>query len=313
LVRGSALPGIVFGNGRSYGDVCLNPGGTLWGARAGQVHRLRCRGRRHRVRAGVLLKDIIDVVLPRGWFLPVVPGTQFVTVGGAIANDVHGKAHHVAGSFGRPDLVVRVGAHRWQVMTCSPTRIADWFEATVGGMGLTGVITRARLRLRAWRAAGSMRRRSRSIRWRSSFACRPRPRTNFEYTVSWIDCVSGGRGRGVFFQGKPLRRGASDVFGEPRADVSLDPAGLAGQRPVPARLQFHLYYARRSSSKGAASSTTCRSSFRSTTCSSGTACTVLAASSSTRAVVPPAVALDVTRAMLNEIAARPGWGRSSPC
>jgi FAD/FMN-containing dehydrogenase len=92
---------LPFGNGRSYGDVCLNDGGTL----------LLTRGLDRfiafdpttgvlRAEAGVLLSEILALIVPQGWFLPVTPGTRFVTLGGAVANDVHGKNHHVAGSFG---------------------------------------------------------------------------------------------------------------------------------------------------------------------------------------------------------------------
>lgn len=194
--------GLPFGNGRSYGDVCLNPGGVLWGMRGldrfisfdADSGVIECE-------AGVLLKDIIDVVLPRGWFLPVVPGTQFVTVGGAIANDVHGKSHHVAGSFGHQVLSFELVRTDGQVLQCSPTENADWFQATVGGMGLTGAITRARLQLRKvtgpWLDAETVPFDS----LESFFTLSAQARSRFEYTVSWIDCVSGSRGRGVFFQG----------------------------------------------------------------------------------------------------------------
>lgn len=93
--------GLAYGMGRSYGDVCLNPGGILWNTTgldrfiAFDEHqgRLVCE-------AGLLLRDLQQLCVPRGWMLPVVPGTQLVTVGGAIANDIHGKNHHQAGSFG---------------------------------------------------------------------------------------------------------------------------------------------------------------------------------------------------------------------
>ena len=94
-------PGVAHGMGRSYGDVCLNPRGTLW-VTTSLDHFIAfdsCTGRLV-CEAGVLLKDIQRLFIPRGWILPVTPGTQLVTVGGAIANDVHGKNHHVLGSFG---------------------------------------------------------------------------------------------------------------------------------------------------------------------------------------------------------------------
>jgi FAD/FMN-containing dehydrogenase len=104
--------GLAFGMGRSYGDVCLNPGGVLWNTTGldrfisfdEHSGKLLCE-------AGVLLRDIQRLCLPRGWMLAVVPGTQYVTVGGAIANDIHGKNHHKAGSFGDHVLQFTSGAN----------------------------------------------------------------------------------------------------------------------------------------------------------------------------------------------------------
>src|SRR5262249_25613293 len=98
--------------------------------------------------AGVLLNDIIELTLPCGWFLPVTPGTAFVTVGGAIANDVHGKNHHHTGRF--CNHVLELELQRWDrpPMTCSSRRNSEWFCATAGGLGLTGLILRAKLQLR---------------------------------------------------------------------------------------------------------------------------------------------------------------------
>jgi len=147
LARGR--PGIAYGLGRSYGDACLNPDGVLWRT-AGLDRFIRfdetsgwlvCE-------AGVVLRDIQRLAIPRGWGLPVLPGTQFVTVGGAIANDVHGKNHHVAGSFGhhlrRFELLRSDGSRT----VCSPDANAELFRATVGGLGLTGLITWAEIQLR---------------------------------------------------------------------------------------------------------------------------------------------------------------------
>lgn len=194
--------GLAHGMGRSYGDVCLNPGGRLWMTR-GMDHfvdfdetsgRLRCE-------AGVLLRDIQRLVIPRGWILPVTPGTQIVTVGGAIANDVHGKNHHVLGSFG--DQVRRIWLARTdgQVIECGPDLMPDWFAATVGGLGLTGVIVQVEIQLR--RVAGP---------WLDTenvpyanleefFQLADESEAGWEHTVSWIDCISGGGGRGIFMRG----------------------------------------------------------------------------------------------------------------
>lgn len=199
----SSRPGIAHGMGRSYGDVCLNPDGVLWKTTGldrfisldESTGRLVCE-------AGVLLRDIQRLTIPRGWILPVTPGTQLVTVGGAIANDVHGKNHHVLGSFG--DHVQRIKLTRTDGITfeCGPGLLPEWFAATVGGLGLTGVITEAEIKLR--RVAGP---------WLNTETV---PYANldefihladdseagWEHTVSWIDCISGG-GRGLFMRGNP--------------------------------------------------------------------------------------------------------------
>jgi FAD/FMN-containing dehydrogenase len=193
--------GLPFGNGRSYGDVCLNPGGTLWSTRGldrfiafdAESGVVECE-------AGVLLGEIIDVLLPRGWFLPVAPGTRFVSVGGAIANDVHGKGHHRTGSFGDQLLSLQLARTDGQVIECSADTNADWLRATVGGLGLTGVITRARLQLRRvpgpWLDADAQPFDS----LEEFFTLSNAAAAGFEYAVSWIDCAAGGRGRGVFFR-----------------------------------------------------------------------------------------------------------------
>jgi len=147
------LPGLAYGLGRSYGDVCLNPGGVLWQTTAldrfidfdPATGRLVCD-------AGICLRDIQRMAIRRGWILPVTPGTQMVTVGGAIANDVHGKNHHAVGSFGDHVLRLHLVRTDGSAIECGPHLAPAWFAATVGGLGLTGVITRAEIQLR--RVAG---------------------------------------------------------------------------------------------------------------------------------------------------------------
>ncbi|MCB1825972.1 MAG: FAD-binding oxidoreductase [Candidatus Competibacteraceae bacterium] len=192
------------GNGRSYGDSCLNDGGALLQTRGldrfiafdPKTGVLRCE-------AGVLLSEILELIVPQGWFLPVTPGTQFVTVGGAIANDVHGKNHHRAGTFGTMvrgfELLRTDGSRR----RCSPTENPDWFAATVGGLGLTGLITWAEIQLRRvanpWIA-------SETIRFGNLdefFTVSAASDRDYEYTVAWLDCASRGAalGRGLFMRG----------------------------------------------------------------------------------------------------------------
>ena len=141
--------GIAHGMGRSYGDVCLNPGGVLWRTTGldrfisfdANTGRLVCE-------AGVLLRDIQRLIIPYGWILPVTPGTQLVTLGGAIANDVHGKNHHLLGSFGDHIQWLKLIRTDGTSIECGPDLLPHWFSATVGGLGLTGVITEAEIKLR---------------------------------------------------------------------------------------------------------------------------------------------------------------------
>lgn len=200
----SATAGLAHGMGRSYGDVCLNPQGKLWVTTsldnfiAFDQHTgcLVCE-------AGVLLQDIQRLMIPRGWILPVTPGTQLVTVGGAIANDVHGKNHHVVGSFGDHVKSLTLIRTDGETIRCGPDLRPDWFTATVGGVGLTGVITVAEIQLCP--VAGP---------WLDTetipfgnlnefFQLADASEAQWEHTVSWIDCISGGGGRGLFMRGNP--------------------------------------------------------------------------------------------------------------
>jgi len=298
--------GLPFGNGRSYGDVCLNPGGTLWGMRG--LDRFIAFDEAAGViesEAGVLLKDILDIVLPRGWFLPIVPGTQFVTVGGAIANDIHGKAHHVTGSFGDKVLSFELVRTDGAVLQCSLTENADWFAATVGGMGLTGVITRARLRLRKvagpWLDAETVPFDSLEEFFQLSTAAKSR----FEYTVSWIDCVSGGRGRGVFFQGNHGSRIAPVKPPRPMTFPVTPPVSLIN--PLSLKLFNSFYYRLSKLKQGKRSHHYVPFFFPLDNLLEWNRVYGPRGFFQYQSVVPPGVQLDVTRAMMLEIS-RSGVG-----
>jgi FAD/FMN-containing dehydrogenase len=205
--------GIPYGMGRSYGDACLNAGGVLWRTVGldrfisfdPASGRLCCE-------AGVLLRDIQQLVVPQGWMLPVSPGTQIVSVGGAIANDVHGKNHHAVGSFG--DHVLRLVLQRsdGEVIECGPAQRSDWFAATLGGVGLTGLIVSAELQLRPVQGPWLD---TEAIPFESLdrfFELSEQSERDWEYTVSWIDCLAGEQGRGLFMRGN---HAASDAPSPP--------------------------------------------------------------------------------------------------
>jgi FAD/FMN-containing dehydrogenase len=193
----SVLP---FGNGRSYGDSCLNIGGSLLQARAldhfidfdSSSGLLSCE-------AGVLLAEISDLFVPRGWFVPVTPGTRYVTVGGAIANDVHGKNHHSAGTFGHHVRRFELLRSDGQRLICSEHENPQWFAATIGGLGLTGLITWAQIQLR--RIPGPLMdvETIRFTNLEEFLTLSAQSDENFEYTVAWVDCLQRGKhlGRGL--------------------------------------------------------------------------------------------------------------------
>ena len=204
--RHAALPDdtaslLAYGNGRSYGDVGLNSAGTLLHTRGldrfiafdESNGRLVCE-------AGVLLSEILAVFVPRGWFLPVTPGTRYVTVGGAIANDVHSKNHHGAGTFGchvhRFELLRSDGSRR----VCSRHEHAEWFAATVGGLGLTGLITWAEVELRRIPGVHIDVVNRRFVGLDEFFAHNAELEARHEYTVAWIDCLAD-KPRGIFMAG----------------------------------------------------------------------------------------------------------------
>ncbi len=192
------------GLGRSYGDVCLNEGGVLLTTR--RLNRFISFDTDNGIlccEAGVSLAEILDLCVPYGWFLPTTPGTKFVTIGGAIANDVHGKNHHCAGTFGRHLLQFELLRSDGERLLCSPTSNEQYYSATIGGLGLTGLITWASIQLkRIYHRAMQ----TESIQFsdlEEFFEFSPQSDQYYDYTVAWIDCSSQGDalGRGIFFRG----------------------------------------------------------------------------------------------------------------
>lgn len=237
-------PGIAHGMGRSYGDVCLNPGGVVWHTLAldrfiafdAERGRLRCE-------AGVLLRDIQRLALARGWMLAVTPGTQLATVGGAIANDVHGKNHHVRGSFGDHVTGLRLARTDGSVIDCGPQREAAWFAATVGGLGLTGLIVEAEIQL----CRGGPWLEVETLPYASLdefFALADSSEAAWEHTVSWIDCLAGAAGRGLFMRANHVDPGPLAAPAGRRLTVPLvPPVSLVNRFSLRAfnSVYFHLH------------------------------------------------------------------------
>jgi FAD/FMN-containing dehydrogenase len=222
---------LPYGNGRSYGDSCLNDDGVLLCTR--ELRRLRSFDRQSgvmRIEAGALLSEILELAVPAGWFLPVTPGTKFVTIGGAVANDIHGKNHHVAGCFGSHVLRFELLRSTGERLVCSPSENADKFAATIGGLGLTGVITWVELQL--LKIDGPFIETDNvALHSLDDFFSVSAESAHWPYTVGWIDSVARGSrlGRGVFFRGRHTT-GA----GAPKKQL------LGGALKVPFTLPPHL-------------------------------------------------------------------------
>ena len=199
-IPGNVLP---FACGRSYGDSCLNDQGTLLDV-TGLDRFISFDDSRGvlRCEAGVTLAEILALVVPRGWFVPVVPGTRWVSVGGAIANDIHGKNHHRAGTFGSHVACFELLRSNGERVLCSPDTNAELFRASIGGLGLTGMVLWAEIRLKRVPGAAITMERLRFSGLAEFFQLSSTDQ-QYEYTVAWIDCLARGgrRGRGLFMRG----------------------------------------------------------------------------------------------------------------
>src|ERR1700712_2864095 len=142
--EGSLIPR---GNGRCYGDASLSER-TVSTLKFDKILSLDIENGIFECQSGLTLDRILTVIVPKGWFLPVTPGTKFITVGGGVASDVHGKNHHVDGSFSSHIVEMDIVGETGNTITCSPVQHGDLFDATCGGMGLTGIITRIKFRLK---------------------------------------------------------------------------------------------------------------------------------------------------------------------
>ena len=206
---GDAPPVLAHGLGRSYGDVALNDRGTLLATpRCNQFLFADWDTGVVRAASGLSNEELLRVCVPKGWFLPVSPGTKFVTLGGAVANDVHGKNHHHAGSFGAHVRRFALLRSDRGIVECSRDENPDLFALTIGGLGLTGVILWVEFQLSrigsAFLDVENLSCDSLSDFFRLSEESKAWP-----YTVMWVDCFARGAslGRGIFSRGRPRNDG----------------------------------------------------------------------------------------------------------
>lgn len=191
---------IARGQGRSYGDAALNEHGrVILTERIDRMLELDAKQGILRAEAGVTLADILPVIVKQGWFLPVTPGTQFVSLGGCVAADVHGKNHHHDGSFGNHVQAIKLIMADGSETTCSASDHAELFWATVGGMGLTGIIAEITLKLIPIATAKMRVQHRPASNLKQLFELLENPELDDQYSVAWIDCLAIGEhlGRGV--------------------------------------------------------------------------------------------------------------------
>jgi decaprenylphospho-beta-D-ribofuranose 2-oxidase len=196
-----AQSSIPHGNGRCYGDASLSSDvvNTL---RYDKVLAFDELNGIITCQSGLLLSDLLQIIVPRGWFLPVTPGTKFITVGGAVASDVHGKNHHVDGSFSRHIVSMSVLTGTGQTFVCNADTLSDLFWATCGGMGLTGIILEVKFRLKRINTA-YIRQKQIKARNLDEIMRLFEENTEHTYSVAWIDCLKSGKffGRSILILG----------------------------------------------------------------------------------------------------------------
>ncbi|MGZ3837370.1 MAG: FAD-binding protein [Flavisolibacter sp.] len=197
---------IARGNGRCYGDASLEKT-TVSTLKYDKILSFDKEKGWFECQSGITLDKVLEVIVPQGWFLPVTPGTKFITVGGAVASDVHGKNHHVDGSFSAHVLEMDVLLASGETLTCSPSLNSDLFWATCGGMGLTGIITRVKFDLKKIETAYIRQKQIKAKNLEEVIRLFEEYK-DYTYSVAWIDCLKKGAdfGRSILILGEHARR-----------------------------------------------------------------------------------------------------------
>lgn len=259
LVAGQSL--IPRGNGRGYGDCSVNRAATVDMRRFNRMLAFDGDTGVLIVESGVLLADVINAFLLRGWFPYVTPGTKFVTLGGMVAADVHGKNHHGEGSFGRYIEWLDVLDGQGKLRRCSRHEDTELFAWTIGGMGLTGVILRVAFRLRKIESAW-IRQTTLPAKDLETVMAMFEEHASATYSVAWIDCLHGGKGlgRSSLMLGEHAKLDELDQsrhvepFRTPRSRTLRVPFDAPGflLNPLSVRAFNALYYHRAATSAGEA-------------------------------------------------------------
>jgi FAD/FMN-containing dehydrogenase len=227
LAEGATHANGVLASGlrRSYGDTALNAEGALIETRSfDRLISFDAASGLLEAEAGISIAKILAFAIPRGFFLPVTPGTKFVTLGGAVANDVHGKNHHRAGTFGRWVRRLTLLRSDGSQHVLTPNDASGLFAATIGGLGLTGVITRVALQLKPIVSSDMIVEAIPFADLAGFFALSRESAETHEYSVAWIDCLAGGRnlGRGLMSRANHASAGELKAASKSGPTVPVD-------------------------------------------------------------------------------------------
>ena len=223
---GKGEPFIARGNGRCYGDASLSER-TISTLKYDKILSFDKQSGIFECQSGITLDQILSVIVPAGWFLPVTPGTKFITIGGGLASDVHGKNHHVDGSVSNHIVEMDVVLASDEIITCSAKNYPDLFEATLGGMGLTGVISRVVMRLKKIETSMIRQKQIKAENLQELISLFDEYK-DYTYSVAWIDCLKKGKhfGRSILMLGE--HAGLNDL-----ADIQkTDPLKLPKKKQI---------------------------------------------------------------------------------
>lgn len=221
---------IARGMGRCYGDAALASKVISTKSYAGIIHFDEETGLLH-CQSGTTLDKILELIVPAGWFLPVTPGTKFISVGGAIAADIHGKNHHKEGSFSNHILNFTLHTDKQGIVKCSKQENPELFWATCGGMGLTGIILEATFQLKKIETT-QIRQEAIAANNLKELMQAFENSANWTYTVAWLDCFAKGKntGKGVLFRGEHALK----------SEVKTEEASLSIPKKLKLNIPFYL-------------------------------------------------------------------------
>ena len=209
LVKGNI---IARGLGRSYGNSSIQPSSTIVTTKLNKILYFNKKNGIIEVESGISIKELVKETVRNGWFLPVTPGSKYITIGGMVASDVHGKNHHKVGSFRNFILDLRVINNRGKVLLCNKIKNRDLFNYTIGAMGLTGIIYSCRFKLKKISSNLIFQETFKNINLKETIKSFENSK-NWEYNVAWLDSSANKEslGRSILYRGHHVKKNKSFI------------------------------------------------------------------------------------------------------